>query len=377
MKHYPVIFVVLLTLGFAIVTEQITAQTAEKGAFVYTIANPSGPNIIDAYRQDRASGKLTFLAGYKTGGLGLPSAAVIGTEQHPLIADGHLLYAVNPGSNDISVFRIHDDGTLQLINRPFPSGGIAPVSLALHDHLLYAANLGDNTTPPNYSGFTVYDGLIRPLPASTVTLNIGDAPSDILFNKQGTLLVAARFAANTVDVFKVDGDGRLSHTGEVGNQPGALGLAFSPVSDQQLFGAITNLPGAAAYSISPSGSISLVNTITDTQSIDPCWEAIESTGNRGWFVAPAAGTITLYSIDQNGALARVSAHNTLGVAPTEVVLSSSGKFMYVIDVFSNAIESLGLTGQQSNGGLASIETVNVPDTTNSIIGIVFVDFDEE
>jgi 6-phosphogluconolactonase (cycloisomerase 2 family) len=377
MKLYPGIFVVLLTLGMAIAPEQTAAQPAEKGAFVYTIANPGGPNIIDAYRQDPTSGKLTFIAGYKTGGLGLPSASVIGTEQHPLITDGHLLYAVNPGSNDISVFRIHEDGTLELTNRPFPSGGIAPVSLALHDHLLYAANLGDNATPPNYSGFTVHDGLIEPLPASTITLNIGDAPSDILFNKRGTLLVGAREAANTVDVFKVGDDGRLSHTGEVGNQPGVIGLAFSPVSDQQLFGAITFLSGAAAYSVSPSGSISLINIVNDTQSLITCWEVIESTGTRGWFVDPGTGTIILYSIDQNGALARVSAHKTLGIAPSEVVLSRSGKFMYVIDVFSNAIESLALTGQESDGGLASIETVSAPDTTNSLIGLVFVDFNEE
>ena len=86
MKYLSVVFAALLTLGLTIVPTRAKAQS-----FVYTIANPSGPNLVDAYRQDPASGKLTFLASFSTGGLGLATAAVIGVEQNAIIVDGHLL----------------------------------------------------------------------------------------------------------------------------------------------------------------------------------------------------------------------------------------------------------------------------------------------
>jgi len=379
MKYQAKQLVGLCLLWVMAVATAAMGEADRNGGFVYTITNPSGPNAIAAYRQDRTSGKLTYFASYPTGGLGAATADVIGTEQDAIITRGDRLYAVNPGSNDISVFAIKANGELRLLHAPFPSQGITPVSLAIHGHLLYVANLGDSVTPPNYAGFQVDDDGLKPLENSAIFLNIGDHPSDVVFNRKGTLLAGSRGVGNVLDVFRIAFDGRLVRTDELSDQPGVLGLAFNPANDNQLFGGLTFLPGAAAYSVSAQGSVSLVNSVMDAASLDTCWEIIERAGKQAWFSAPESSLITLYSIAANGALTRVSEHSTsaFGDSATDMVFSPSEQFLYALKPLSNRIEALRRTGLDSDAGLTDVEIVEVPGSSLSAIGLVFVNVEED
>ncbi|HEV2992328.1 MAG TPA: hypothetical protein VG759_28100, partial [Candidatus Angelobacter sp.] len=250
MKYQTKHFIGLCLLWVMAAAPVAMGEPARNAGFVYTITNPSDLNAVAAYRQERTSGKLSYLGSFPTAGLGAATTDVVGTEQHAIVTVGNRLYAVNPGSNDISVFAIEANGELRLLHAPFPSQGITPVSLAIHGHLLYVANLGDSVTRPNYAGFRVNDEGLLPLENSAIFLNIGDHPSDLLFDRKGELLVGSRGVGNVLDVFRVAPDGRLIRTAELDAQPGVLGLAFNPANDNQLFGGLTFLPGAAAYSVS-------------------------------------------------------------------------------------------------------------------------------
>ena len=87
----------------------------------------------------RKRGELIFLGAYPTGGRG--TGGLIDS-QSPVVVNtaGTLLFAVNAGSNDISVMSISDGGSLELRDAPVPSQGVEPASLALRDNLLYVAN---------------------------------------------------------------------------------------------------------------------------------------------------------------------------------------------------------------------------------------------
>ena len=379
MKYQTKQFAGLCVLWVLVAAAAAMPETNRNGGFVYTMANPSGPNAIVAYRQDRTSGKLTYFASYLTGGLGAATDDVIGTEQDAIITQGDRLYAVNPGSNDISVFAIKANGELRLLHAPFPSQGIAPVSLAIHGNLLYVANLGDGATQPNYAGFRVGDEGLLPLENSAISLNIGDHPSDVVFDRNGRLLVGSRGVGSVLDVFRVAVDGRLMRTAELSDQPGVLGLTFNPANDSQLFGGLTFLPGAAAYSVSSQGSVSLVNSVVDAAALDTCWVAIEKTGKHAWFSAPESSLIALYSIDAQGALTHVSGHSTsaFGDSATDMVFSPSEQFMYALKPLSNRLEVLRRTGLDSDAGLADVETVEVPGSSLSAIGLVFVNLEEQ
>lgn len=260
-------------------TSPVTRNVTQ--SFVYIITNPAeGPNAVAAYARDPETGKLKFITSYPTGGKGDPF--VLAVSQHSLVTDGSYLYAVNPGSNDISVFAIQKDGTLELVGSPISSGGLSPVSLALHNKLLYVANQGDPDTPSNLTGFTVENGSLKTLDDSTVQLNFNDGTADVLFNKAGNLLVSTRVNSDIVDTFQVDSSGHLKRAARLNRQPGAFGAAFSPVADQQLLVTLSAGPGNGSYLLSDQGQISQINQVVEYPAQDPCWVVFSKDGTYAW-----------------------------------------------------------------------------------------------
>ena len=140
-------------------------------------------------------GHLTAVGQFPTGGAGDPVAIPPDPPVDPLASQGALvfgpgnqfLFAVNAGSNQISVLRVSRRG-LHLVN-VVDSGGVRPISLTIYENLLYVLNEGGT---PNITGFTVGDdGTLTPLAGSTRSLIGGTAadPAEVSFNSDGTLLV--------------------------------------------------------------------------------------------------------------------------------------------------------------------------------------------
>jgi hypothetical protein len=122
-------------------------EQATPGA-VYTQTNaPTGNAIAVFYRS--ANGVLSPAGLVPTGGAG--TGGNLGNQGAVVLSqDNRWLFAVNAGSNDISVFAISPKGLI-LVDRA-ASGGVLPVSLTLHNDLLYVLNAGGIN---NITGFTV------------------------------------------------------------------------------------------------------------------------------------------------------------------------------------------------------------------------------
>src|SRR5438034_256563 len=152
---------------------------------------------------------------FSAGGAG--AGAIVGSQGALQInGDGRFLLAVDDGSNQISVLRIRADGSLQAVTgSPVASGGIQPISIAVHDDLVYVANEGKGSTGSNYTGFTLSsEGMLTPLTNSTVPLSATALPGDVLFNSTGTKLVGTEVGPASgpsfIDSFIVGDDGRLT-----------------------------------------------------------------------------------------------------------------------------------------------------------------------
>ncbi len=92
---------------------------------------------------------------------------------------------------------------------PVSSRGIEPVSVAVHENLVYVANAGNGGS--DYTGFTISSGgRLRPLTGSTISLPNGSLPGDVLFNSSGTRLAGTRVGTSLIDSFAVRRDGRLA-----------------------------------------------------------------------------------------------------------------------------------------------------------------------
>ena len=149
-----------------------------------------------------SNGTLEDPVAYATGGYG--TGGGLGNQASLALANGNrYLYALNAASDDISAFAVTRNG-LALIESPTPSGGDMPISLTVHNDLLYVVNAGGDA---NISGFRIgTDGGLTPIDGSTQPLG-GVAPAQIGFTPKGDVLVVTEKGTNTISTYTVDRDG--------------------------------------------------------------------------------------------------------------------------------------------------------------------------
>jgi 6-phosphogluconolactonase len=306
---------------------------------VYVDDNTKGTNTIGAFNR-HADGSLTpearspFVAGGTGTGTGLADQGAI-----QITPDGRFLIAVDAGSNQISVLRIHFDGSLRLVS-VIGSGGTLPDSVAVHGNLVYVANSGNGGS--NYTGFRLgFNGRLFPIPGSTVTLAANAAPADVLFNGTGTKLVGTEVGTSVIDSFTVGFDGRL--TPAPGSPFPAQGLGpfgseFRPTNPDQLFVSNAHNGGAgtgtiSAYTDSFNGTLTSIGAspFADDQTA-PCWVEITDNGQFLFTVNTGSGEISRYQIAPDGTLTLLGSTpvgQTGGVGAVDARLSPDGRFLYV------------------------------------------------
>jgi 6-phosphogluconolactonase len=322
---------------------------------VYLDNNPAGANTITAFAR-HPDGSLSALAGspFAAGGAGTGQA--LGSQGAVQLADyGRYLLAVDAGSSQISVLRVKRDGSLRPVEGgPVASGGVDPVSIAVHGSLVYVVNGGPGAS--NYTGFILsHGGHLRPLSHSTVALPDGSGPGDVLFNGDGTRLVGARVNPSLIDSFRVDGDGRL-HAASGSPFPaqgqGPFGSEFRPTDPSQLF--VTNAhDGTGAGTVSafrdaPDGTLSSIGAspFANGQTA-PCWLVITRDGRHLYTVNTGSGSISGYRIADSGSLTVVSTTPvaaTGGVGATDAGLSPDDAFLYVNESRIDAVGAFAVDG---------------------------------
>src|SRR5437879_10058790 len=165
---------------------------------VYTLTNQVAGNAVAVFNRS-ADGTLTAAGTIATGGTG--TGAGLGSQGAVALSDdGRRLFAVNAGSNDVSVFDIGPAG-LALASRT-ASGGTLPISLTVHGNVLYVLNAGGNG---NISGFTLgSSGALTPIAGATLALsgsNVG--PAEVQFSPDGNRLVVTEKNTNRLDLYEI------------------------------------------------------------------------------------------------------------------------------------------------------------------------------
>ena len=344
---------------------------------VYVNDNSAGTNTIAAFDR-HADGTLTAIPGspFPAGGSG--TGAGIGSQGAlQESADGKYLLAVDAGSGQITVLRIGPDGDLRLVSGGLvSSGGSEPVSIAVHDGLVYVANGGSGGN--NYTGFTLNGGgHLRPLDGSTVTLPEGSEPGDVLFNGTGTSLVGVRVNTSLIDSFAVGEDGRL--TAAPGSPfeaqgPGPFGSEFRPTDPSQLF--VSNAHGGegagtvSAFSVAIDGSLSSIGAspFADLQTA-PCWVEISHDGRYLFTANTASGSISRYAIEAGGSLELLGSTSlkTAHAGAFDARLSPDGGTLWTVEDGARAVAAFSVAG----GSLSELASSPTPLPTSSApFGIV-------
>ena len=182
----------------------------------------------------------TLLSGsYATGGRGgiLAGSVVDHTaSQGSLASDPQhgLLYAVNAGSDTISVFATRGDRLA--LRQVLGSGGTFPVSVAVHGDLVYVLNALNGGS---VQGYRVLGRFLVRIPGSHRALGLDPnatpqfttTPGQVAFTPDGSqLVVTTKGNGNDIDVFGVGFGGLLSAKPTVNEQPGTVpfAIAFDP-----------------------------------------------------------------------------------------------------------------------------------------------------
>ncbi|HEY2371122.1 MAG TPA: beta-propeller fold lactonase family protein [Gaiellaceae bacterium] len=343
----PVAVAAAIAAGTASATSNIVGH-------VYVNDNTAGVNTIAAFDR-HADGTLTPLPGspFTAGGAG--TGAGIGAQGAlQITSDGKYLLAVDAGSDEISVLRIGPDGGLKPVGGgPVASGGNEPVSIAVHDSLVYVANAGNGGS--NYTGFTLNPGgHLKPLAGSTVALPDGSTPGDVLFNGGGTRVVGARVGTSLIDSFTVGADGRL--TAAPGSPfaaqgPGPFGSEFRPTDPTKLY--VSNAhggPGAGTVSAFTDGSDGTLTSIGSSPVADsqtaPCWVEISHDGQFLFAVNTGSGSVSRYAIGSDGSLGLIGSTPlaTANAGAEDARLAPDGQTLWVVDTGARAISAFSVDG---------------------------------
>ena len=323
--------------------------------------NVAGNQVVAYHRNP--NGTLVPAGSYSTGGLG---GVLNGSAVDHLASQGsltydpqqNLLYAVNAGSNTVSVFSVRGD---QLALRQIvPSGGFFPVSVAVHGNSVYVLN----GLSANVQGFVSFFGHLYSLPGSNRSLGITvpsdttqfvSTPGQVAFTPDGSrLIVTTKASGSDIDVFRAGPFGYLSPSPVVNAEPGNVPFAvtFDPVGHVVVADAGTN--AVSTYALSPNGTLNSISTVATGQSAT-CWIA----SAQGAYFASNAGSATVSSLAEQVFSGQLS---LLGATPTDAgtvdaAPSAGGQFLYVQTGGTGTVDEFQVG---PGGSLAAVGSVLVP-----------------
>jgi 6-phosphogluconolactonase len=339
------------TLPMTTIAQDI-GTAGEHGVFVMT--NAADQNEVIAY-QRAEGGTLREVHRFVTGGRGS------GGNNDPLESQGSLtlsqdhslLFAVNAGSGEISVFRVQ--GSTLSLSEKVPSSGSEPNAIAQHGDLVYVLNTGGSS---NVVGFRLEGDHLTQIDNSPAFLSTNTAgAASIAISPDGDFVAVTERLTNSLDLFKVQGDGTLSPVvvnPSVG--PGAFSVSFTP-SGKAIVSETGGANGSAvsSYSVLPDGMLSPISSSIPTLGATNCWNAVTPDGRFVYVSNAGSSTISGFAIGANGALSAlpgtVVGENPAGATNLDITVSADGEFLYTMNSHNGTV---GIFAIQKDGTLKTV-----------------------
>jgi len=326
---------------------------------VVTESNSASGNEVAVYSRAN-NGSLSFQGSYPTGGTGKDGS--LGS-QGAVTISGRYIFAVNAGSNEISVLEFQNNG-VKLVDKK-SSGGTLPVSLTVLDDYLYVLNAGGDG---NITGFKINDekdGTITQIPNSTRSLSgSGTAPAQIEFSPNGRVLVVTEKATNIIDTYIVNRQGIASGPNSqpsTGQTP--YGFDFDIRGRLIVSDAVGGSSGAGAmtsYNVG-YGGINLISGPAADNQTAPCWVVVTNNGRYTYTTNTGTANISGYKIHHDGKITLFNdggntASTGAGSTPIDMALDHSSRYLYALGSGTHTISVFKINNH--DGSLISLQTVS-------------------
>lgn len=304
------------------------SHQAEHGV-VFVATDASDGNRVVAY--DRAAnGTLRQAGSHPTGGDGgvLDGAVVDNTaSQGALAADVRHgeLYAVNAGSNTLSVFAV--DGDRLHLRQVIGSGGAFPVSVTVHGDQVFVLDARGGGAIQGYLNIGGRLVTIRAWHRSlgldpVATPEFRHTPGQVAFTPDGRhLVVTTKANTNSILVFNVGPLGALSGRPVVRADDGTVPFAVAFDARGHFLVADAGPNAVATYSIRRDGALTPVSA-TPTGQAATCWIAVS--GRLAIASNAGSGTITRLALDGAGRTTRLG-DTAVGAGTVDASFTRDGR----------------------------------------------------
>ncbi|WP_405991938.1 lactonase family protein [Streptomyces sp. NBC_00986] len=327
------------------------------GSTVFVQSDNTDANTVVAYAR-AADGTLARTGVHSTGGKGgmLPGTVADHlASQGSLAYDRHnqLLYAVNAGSDTVTVFAVH--GTHLRRVQEISSGGSFPVSVTFHGNRVYVANtLGGGSV----QGFVRTGERLVKVPSWNRNLGLDKGTSvigQISFTPDGSkLVVTTKASGQSIDVFPLGGvHGGPSARPVVTSTPGAVpfGFAFDSAGRILVTEAGTNSVGT--FTVGRDGRLTAKGTVPTGQTAT-CWAV--TAGDQVYVSNAGSGTLSGYRVGAGGGLTALG-NTATHPGTVDAAASSDGRYLYVQTGVQGTVDEFRVGPK---GSLTAIGSVVVP-----------------
>lgn len=355
----------LAGLALAAVSPGGVGAASASGA-VFTLSNnPAGNRVLVFERA--ANGSLHAVGAVSTGGTG--TGAGLGSQGSLALSSNHRwLYAVNPGSDEISVFRVY--GTHLRLMEVAPSGGDMPISVTAHGASVYVLNAGGDG---NIQGFhRSSTGILTHIAGSHEPLSQpAPGPAQIEFAPNGRHLVVTEKGTNRITTYRVHTDGSASGPSwraSAGATP--FGFEFTrrgTLVVSEAAGGATDASSASSYHFRWNGHLKLLDGPVATTETAACWVAITRDGRFAYTTNTGSASVTGYSIARNGDLTLLDADGvtgSTGAGPIDITFDRASRHMYVLNAGSDTVSIFDV---MADGSLSATGSVSSPDGAAGLV----------
>jgi 6-phosphogluconolactonase (cycloisomerase 2 family) len=368
MKSKMIVTSAVFASAFLFSQAPTNAGDLESGA-VYTMDNASAANHLLVYNR-AADGTLSAGTAVATGGLG--TGAGLGSQGAvALSANGHWLFVCNAGSDEISVFNVTEQGPT--LTDKIWSGGRHPISLALHNNLLFVLNAGGQSgDKDSITGFVFSGAKLTALANSQHSLSDDNTnPAQIGFSGDGNVLVVTEKDTSTIDTFTLDNDGAVTDAKNfqsAGQTPFGFDIRGSTLVVSEAFGGATDASAASSYDIAQDGELTLISASVPTTESSACWAMITGNGRFAYTANTGSGTVTGFHVSHENELTRLNDDGVTGVtgaksSPADMALSGGSRYLYV----RNGNSTVSAFRVNADGSLQSIGITQTPSGTVGIV----------
>jgi hypothetical protein len=328
---------------------------------VFVQTDDTAGNQVIAYDQGR-DGSLTEVGAYPTGGLG---GVLEGSVVDHLASQGSLtydagdglLYAVNAGSDTVSVFAVSGDRLS--LRQVIGSGGAFPVSVAVDHGLVYVLNAEEGGS---VQGFQEAFGRLFPIPGSGRPLGLDptaapqfvNTPGQVAFSPDGSqLIVTTKANGSDIDVFGVRAFGRLSPTPVVNSEPGTVPFAVTFDQAGNLLVSQAGTNAVASYRLNADGTVVPIATL-ETGEAATCW--VVRSGSVLYASNAGSGTLSDVELGPGGQLSSLGTTET-SAGTVDAAVSADARHLYVQGGAAGTVDEFAIGSQ---GALTKVGTVTVP-----------------